>query len=275
MADRNSDYRSDRRSRWSTQHNDRDQSPWQQEQFESGNRGWRDDGQGSQMGETRNQDADRWSRSNQYGRSPTGAMGSQDSTRGYGGSSDYDASGYQNQGRTYGSFTSDDFGGRDFAGSSWNTQPGMGARMGGAGYAGGGYGSSSSDQHNRGFLDRAGDEVASWFGDKEASRRREDDHSGRGPANYTRSDARILEDACDRITDDPRVDGRNIQVTVDEGEVTLDGKVASRDQKRRAEDCVDAISGVKHVQNNLRVEMTSGSDNIDAEDATKSAGPFI
>jgi len=39
--------------------------------------------------------------------------------------------------------------------------------------------------------------------------------------------------------------------------VTLAGTVGSRSDKRRAEDCVDAISGVKHVQNNLRVRAGS------------------
>ena len=37
-------------------------------------------------------------------------------------------------------------------------------------------------------------------------------------------------------------------------EVTLTGTVDSREAKRRAEDCAEAISGVKNVQNNLRVQ---------------------
>lgn len=106
----------------------------------------------------------------------------------------------------------------------------------------------------RGFFERAGDEIASWFGDDDAARRRQQDHRGAGPSNYTRSDSRILEDACDKLTDDWAVDARNVQVTVKDGEVTLDGTVDNRSAKRRAEDCVDGISGVKHVQNNLRVQ---------------------
>jgi len=35
--------------------------------------------------------------------------------------------------------------------------------------------------------------------------------------------------------------------------VTLDGYAPTRDAKRRAEDCVEDISGVKHVKNNLRI----------------------
>ena len=45
------------------------------------------------------------------------------------------------------------------------------------------------------------------------------------------------------ITQDSRVDGRNIEVTVQNGEVTLDGTVESRMAKRRAEDCAENVSG--------------------------------
>ena len=87
--------------------------------------------------------------------------------------------------------------------------------------------------------------------------RREMDHRGRGPANYTRSDDRILEDTCDKLTEDWGVDARNVQVTVQNGEVTLDGTVENRRQKRRAEDIVHDLSGVGHVQNNLRITDNS------------------
>ena len=113
------------------------------------------------------------------------------------------------------------------------------------------------DRAERGFLARAGDQVASWFGDVEAARRVEQDHRGKGPANYKRTDERILEDACDRLTEDWEVDARNIQVTVHGGEVTLDGTVSNRAAKRRAEDIVEDVSGVGHVQNNLRVQPAS------------------
>jgi osmotically-inducible protein OsmY len=117
----------------------------------------------------------------------------------------------------------------------------------------------SEDQgHKRGFMERAGDEVASWFGDEDAERRRmTDEHRGKGPKGYQRSDARIEEDVNDRLSDDPVLDASNITVTVKEAEVTLDGFVSSRWGKRRAEDLVDDVSGVRHVQNNLRVNNSS------------------
>ena len=49
----------------------------------------------------------------------------------------------------------------------------------------------------------------------------------------------------------------DIEVTVRDREVTLDGTVDSRMAKRRAEDCADAVSGVEHVQNNLRVSRAA------------------
>ncbi|WP_121062618.1 BON domain-containing protein [Chachezhania antarctica] len=109
---------------------------------------------------------------------------------------------------------------------------------------------------DRTFFDRASDEVASWFGDDDAEERREQDHRGRGPKDYRRSDERILEDVNDYLTEDAVVDATDVQVAVTEREVTLDGIVGSRRQKRRAEDCAEDVMGVQHVQNNLRVKQS-------------------
>jgi hypothetical protein len=79
-------------------------------------------------------------------------------------------------------------------------------------------------------------------------------HRGRGPKGYKRSDDRIHEDVCERLTEDPFIDASNIEVAVTEGEVTLNGTVSSRGLKRRAEDLAEMASGVAHVQNNLRVQ---------------------
>lgn len=112
----------------------------------------------------------------------------------------------------------------------------------------------SDKRSDRGFMDRASDEVSSWFGDDDAERRREADHRGRGPKGYQRSDTRIEEDINDRLTEDLDIDPSDIEIKVDAGEVTLDGTVDSKRAKRHAEDCCDSVSGVKHVQNNLRVK---------------------
>ncbi|MDQ4134860.1 MAG: BON domain-containing protein, partial [Pseudomonadota bacterium] len=72
---------------------------------------------------------------------------------------------------------------------------------------------------------------------------------------YTRSDERIREDVCERLTQDPHVDASDIEISVSSREVTLSGFVDSREAKRRAEDIADHVSGVTHVQNNLRVRQ--------------------
>src|SRR4029453_1306120 len=103
------------------------------------------------------------------------------------------------------------------------------------------YGRSGGySQGDRGWWDRASDEVASWFGDEEAERRRrmddiQGDYRGRGPRGYTRSDERIEEDINDRLTDHPYLDASNIEVDVANSEVVLSGTVDGRHAKRLAE----------------------------------------
>jgi hypothetical protein len=84
-------------------------------------------------------------------------------------------------------------------------------------------------------------------------------HRGRGPKNYVRSDERIREDVSDRLADHAHLDASEIDVQVQNGEVTLSGTVDDRMSKRRAEDCADDVSGVKHVQNNLRVKAADSA----------------
>ena len=117
-----------------------------------------------------------------------------------------------------------------------------------------------SERGERGWWDRASDEVASWFGDEEAERRRsfdkmrEGNYRGRGPRGYKRSDERIKEDINDRLSDDPYVDASDVEVTVTGCEVTLLGTVDDRSAKRRAEDIAEQVSGVINVENRLRVK---------------------
>jgi hypothetical protein len=83
-------------------------------------------------------------------------------------------------------------------------------------------------------------------------------HSGRGPQGYQRSDARIEEDVCEHLTHHGMLDATGVQVRVENGEVTLTGTVESRQAKRLAEDILDAVSGVKDVHNQLRVQSVQG-----------------
>jgi osmotically-inducible protein OsmY len=155
------------------------------------------------------------------------------------------------------------------------------------GYSGSNYGGNFGNDYNnnsgspggrnqgdRNWWDRASDEVSSWFGDENAERRRNRDritsgqHKGKGPKNYSRSDDRIKEDVNDRLSDDPFIDATEIDVTVSSGEVTLTGTVDHRSTKRRAEDLAESVSGVKNVENRIRVGQTS--DYRNAETSTGS-----
>lgn len=101
--------------------------------------------------------------------------------------------------------------------------------VGGAGYGGIGYGGDGYEPHeDRGF-------------------------AGRGPKGYRRSDERIQEEVCERLTRDPAIDASDTEVRVAGGEVTLTGQVDSRRTKRLVEDVVDRCSGVVDVANQLRI----------------------
>ena len=111
------------------------------------------------------------------------------------------------------------------------------------------YGGASPGDPDRGFRSYSGS-----F--SELSSARQGPFTGRGPKGYQRSDDRIREDVCDRLTDDPMLDASDIEVAVSRGEVTLSGSVRDRDDKRRAEDIIERISGVREVHNSLRVNRT-------------------
>jgi hypothetical protein len=79
-------------------------------------------------------------------------------------------------------------------------------------------------------------------------------YAGLGPRGYRRSDDRIREDVCERLTENGEVDATDIDVSVAGGEVMLSGTVATRVQKRLAEDIASTPTGVLEVHNRLRVQ---------------------
>jgi osmotically-inducible protein OsmY len=118
--------------------------------------------------------------------------------------------------------------------------------------------SYDDNNRNRDWWDRTKDEVSSWFGDDDAERRRRVDringpHKGKGPRDYHRSEDRIREDVCDRLADDDYVDASDIRIEIHNDEVILSGNVSSREEKRRAEDIVESVSGIRNVENRIRV----------------------
>lgn len=178
-----------------------------------------------------------------------------DADRSYGGSyqSDYE--------RGYG----DDWRARNAGGYTGQTR--YGSSTYDRGEYGPGYPESESgfrtargyEGRDRGWWDRASDEVSSWFGDEEAERRRQMDqrragnYRGKGPKNYIRSDERIREDINDRLTDYAYIDASDIDVKVNNSEVVLGGTVDSRYDKRLAESIAEDVTGVRNVENHIRV----------------------
>src|SRR6185312_8916238 len=211
MTDRNRYNRSGRYPR------ERDERSWrdQEEQFSSerGRQPGYDEDYGEQMSETRagfrqgqgNYESG-WDRDSRYGQGGSGYSRGGGEYRSrleddYGPASSYfqGAPGWRHSG-----FTMEDQNGRDFNAPTSPNYGGYGATGAffGSGLYGGGAGFRPSyrpsrsdedghrgrDRNSRDWFDRAGDEVMSWFGDKDAARRRQMDHRGRGPQNYTRSD---------------------------------------------------------------------------------------
>jgi hypothetical protein len=265
----------------------------------------RDDERGRDWGEPRRREDDGYVARRGFGNESAGYDRSRSDE---GGRSGYERSGYgRGADERYGSGRERDFGdsaGYGTGGSTrdWHDVMGEDRDRAGGSYGSGrsrerGYGSgffgrdedsrygasdfgrgSRGDDDERGFLERAGDEVRSWFGDEDAERRRMRDsrdqgyHRGRGPKNYQRSDDRIRDDVNDRLTDDPHIDASEIEVSVQTREVTLSGTVNSRFEKRHAEDLAESVSGVAHVQNNLRVQQPAGMSGSSMSGASAGMG---
>ncbi|RAK56353.1 hypothetical protein DJ017_13325 [Phenylobacterium soli] len=101
------------------------------------------------------------------------------------------------------------------------------------------------DRHDRegeprSWLDRAGAALTGRDDDRQVRRRR-------GP-----SDRVLWAVIVERLEDARGIDLRDVEVVVEDAEVTLNGHVRRKEDKRRIEDIAD-IDGVRHVQNNLRV----------------------
>lgn len=80
-------------------------------------------------------------------------------------------------------------------------------------------------------------------------------YSGIGPRNYQRSDERIMEDVCERLTRHGMIDASQINVEVKNGEVMLTGAVDNRQTRRRVEDVIDRVHGVKDIHNQLKIQQ--------------------
>lgn len=211
-------------------------------------------------------------------------MGSGQRSSGYGGNQgrepyfgdrrfddDWSRSQYATTGRPYGQMDSGQDMPRFGPGSSrdeWQAGPAY-DRGGGQGYGSQGYTPEGYGQSGYGPGGRAGYGGRGSFGSQTGFGQTSMDASGmtagqsyrgRGPKGYQRSPERLKEDICERLTEAPDVDASEITVQCKDGIVTLEGTVENRQMKHRAEDIVEACSGVRDVENRLRVVASpSGS----------------
>ena len=87
-------------------------------------------------------------------------------------------------------------------------------------------------------------------------------HRGKGPRNFSRNDELLREKVCELFLMNPDLDPGDIDVSVKDGVVTLEGSVHRREDRHLAEDLAHDISGVKDVINNLsRRKEYEGSGN--------------
>lgn len=124
------------------------------------------------------------------------------------------------------------------------------------GWHGGVRGAEGGTGYGRGFFGTA---YSLYAGRPE----REEGRVGRGPKGYRRPDERIHDEVCERIARSG-VNADNVEVKVENGEVTLSGTVERREDKWHLESLCDSVFGVDDVHNRLRTSDSRrrGSETI-------------
>lgn len=89
-------------------------------------------------------------------------------------------------------------------------------------------------------------------------------YAGIGPKGYKRKDTSIRDEVCEILLWDPDVDASEIDVSVMDGHVLLNGFVDSRHAKKRAERVLEKVSGIQDIHNRLIIkkDLDINSDKI-------------
>lgn len=124
-----------------------------------------------------------------------------------------------------------------------------------------GYGSSGFEQGMSGRGSMGQGSESSWGRESQSQGRGMSNIGsslrGKGPKGYRRSDERIKEEVSDKLMQHDEIDASEITVMVKDCEVTLQGTVEDRHQKRLAEEIIEELPGVEDVNNQLRVKKSS------------------
>lgn len=83
------------------------------------------------------------------------------------------------------------------------------------------------------------------------------DRSGSQTSQF--DDSSLNRSVADALLRDAAFSDNSINVTSDQGHITLNGSVASLQEKNRATEIVKEVMGVTRVQNNLEIVMTTSS----------------
>jgi len=144
----------------------------------------------------------------------------------------------------------------EFENPEWTGEDRSEQYFGTGSHYGGGFGTAPSTRASGAGASGASGYAREGSWSDEADWRLEDEsyesHRGRGPKGYTRTDERLREAICERLTDDPRIDASEIEVEVQQQKVTLRGAVNDRRTKYAVEELVED-SGARDIENQLRV----------------------
>lgn len=181
-----------------------------------------------------------------YGRGFRGEYGGEYGSPGYGGYGAYGRGG--------------EFGGRSDLDYGYGGRPGLSGGESWGGHRGAGYGAGTgrTDVGTEWGLGRWGPTgMQGGYGPGDIGRtepaRIGRGMRGRGPKGFRRSDESIRERVSELLEQDDDIDATEIEVQVNDGEVTLSGTVEDRWAKRRCEELIENLPGVKEVHNQLRI----------------------
>jgi osmotically-inducible protein OsmY len=289
------DQENQQQSRWRERHygsrNEEERNrDWDEQSGQRGSSGYSGGSESEQSGWRRDMDEDRWGQGGygqgRYGQGSYGQGGSGQSQYGQREQGGYGRSQYGQRGQ--GGYGQSQYGQREQGyGQSQYGQREQGygqsqygqREQGGYGQSQygqreqGGYGGGTRQQYGRQYESQSFDQpypsgFQSDFGSSQQRSRsgfgregygESGTHRGKGPKGYTRSDERLKEVICEKLTEDPMIDASEINIEVTGQTVKLTGSVDDRSTKYEVEELVERCGGVKDIDNQLRVRSQGGS----------------
>ncbi|MCU0636022.1 MAG: BON domain-containing protein [Gemmatimonadaceae bacterium] len=142
-----------------------------------------------------------------------------------------------------------------------------GGRRGGQGMFGGGDGGGMFGGQSGGQGMFGGGSQQGQFGGRGGQQGL---HVGKGPRGWQRSDDRIRDEVNEALARHAEIDASEIDVEVNQGEITLSGTVSDRESKRLAEDVAEHVFGVQEVHNHLRIKRERNGAELQSSEGNRS-----